>query len=105
MRTQTTLAVAPHTDVRFVPNELLTDVTDMQRVIAALYFESPDQVERRGGLYLPDGVDIRPLWVDGSRTYFRVNWRRHGHLERSAFLAVEVRREGWRVYDCTKRAA
>ncbi len=105
MRTQTTLAVAPHTDVRFVPSEILTDVTDMQRVIAALYFESPERLDYRGGLNSPDGIDVRPLWVDGPRTYFRVTWRRHGHLERSVFLAVEVRREGWRVYDCTHRAA
>ncbi|MEW6252427.1 MAG: hypothetical protein AB1716_17450 [Planctomycetota bacterium] len=93
MRTQTNTAVAPHTDIRFVPSETLTDVTDMQRVIAALYFESPNT------------LDIRPLWVDGTLTYFRVNWWRRGHVARSAFLAVEVRREGWRVYDYTRQAA
>ncbi len=99
MRTQTTLAVAPRSEVRFVPNEFLTDVTDMQQVIAALYFETPD------GLNSPEGFDVRPLWVDGSRTYFRANWRRHGHLAHSAFLAIEVRRDGWQVFDFTRRAA
>ncbi len=93
MRTQTILAATPHTDVRFVPRESLTDVSDMQRVIAALYFEAPDR------------LDTRPLWTDGPRTYFRVNWWLRGHVQRSAFLLVEVRHDGWRVYDCTGRAA
>ncbi len=93
MRTQTILAAPPHTDVRFIPRETLTDVSDMQRVIAALYFESPDR------------LDVRARWSDGPRTYFRANWWTRGHVQRSAFLVVEVRHEGWRVYDYTRHAA
>ncbi len=93
MRTQTILATTPRSDVRFVPRATLTGVSEMQRVIAALYFESPER------------LDTRQLWADGPCTYFRVNWWRRGRVQRSDFLMVELRRDGWRVYDCTRRAA
>ncbi len=93
MRTQTVMAVAPHADVPLVRAKTPMDVNDMRRVIAALYFENPDR------------LDVRYLWTDGILTYFRVNWWLREHVQRSSFLAVEVRCGGWRVYDCTRCAA
>ena len=93
MRTQTMLAVAPHADVAFVRGETPVDAVDMQQVISDLYFESPP------------ALDVRRLWSEGPITYFRVNWWRRARVRQSAFLAVELRPGGWRVYDCTRRAA
>ena len=73
-------------------------VLEIQKAIAAKFFEVPER------------LDIRTLWSRGGVSYMRVNWWNESHMHRhqitrSAFVRVESVRDGWLVTDCTGRNA